>query len=363
MTTSDLYHTIRTALARQLPAVPASQHTSLALVMTGLARSQSGHLAKIARNLPLATQQASKEQRVRRLLQNPRITAEQHYQPIVKRVIAGMVRQPVHLILDRVLLHDRHNLLVVGLACRRRVIPLVWQVLPHDGSSALADQQALLQAALALLPTGVRVTVHADSEFRSQALVAWLRAQQHDVFIGLRGQTLVADTRQGPAEPLQTRVRPEDGIVYLNGVYLTKEREGPVNVYAWWSKDDRGQPILRAVQTNLSATPHTYRVGKRRMWVEPTFRELEGGGFGLDTTGLIHAERLERLLIPLLLCYVWLCCLGRWVIKRGWRRWVDGRPPRVRAGQWGLFQRGVTWLQRAMSLDHPSPPVMFYMHT
>ena len=98
-----------------------------------------------------------------------------------------MVRQLVHLILDRVLLHDRHNLLVVGLASRRRVIPLVWQVLPHDGSSALADQPALVTAALALLPTGVRVTVHADSAFRSQALVAGLRAQPHDVVIGLRG--------------------------------------------------------------------------------------------------------------------------------------------------------------------------------
>ena|GEM_PF-5727940 len=60
-------------------------------------------------------------------------------------------------------------------------------------------------------------------------------------------------------------MRPEDGIVYRNGVYLTKEREGPVNVYAWWSKDDRGQPILRVVQINLLAKPHIYRVGKRRM--------------------------------------------------------------------------------------------------
>jgi hypothetical protein len=62
---------------------------------------------------------------------------------------------------------------------------------------------------------------------------------------------------------------------------------GPVNLYAWWSKNDRGESILRAVQTTRVANPHTYRVGKRRMWIEPTFRDWESGGFGLDTSGLL----------------------------------------------------------------------------
>src|SRR5262245_57795655 len=90
-------------------------------------------------------------------------------------------------------------------------------------------------------------------------------------------------------------------------IYPTFE---PANLYAWWSKDDRGQPILRAVQTSRAATPHSYRVGKRRMWIEPTFREWERGCFGLSTSGLVAGERLVQLLIAVMLVYLWFLHLG-----------------------------------------------------
>ncbi|GEM_PF-5380498 len=75
MTTSDPYIPSAPRSCGSCPTCLRVTHTSPALVMTGLVRSQSGHLAKIARNLPLETQQARKEQRVRRLRQNPRRTA------------------------------------------------------------------------------------------------------------------------------------------------------------------------------------------------------------------------------------------------------------------------------------------------
>jgi hypothetical protein len=359
--TSRLYDSTIAALRQHLPSVPDSQHESLALVIVGITRSQSGHLGKIARNLPLPTRQDSKEQRVRRLISNPRISQKTHYQPIVRQAIAGLVRQPIHLVLDRVLLHDRHNLLLVGLACRRRVIPLVWQLVPNLGSSSLSEHQAILREALALLPETRRVTVHADSEFRSQELFAWLVEQGCEAFLGLRGGLRMSQTPQGLLVPIQEQVAPEQGKLYFNQVYVSAERLGPVNLYAWWSKDDRGQPILRAVQTSRPATPHSYRVGKRRMWIEPTFREWERGGFGLSTSGLVVGERLVRLLIPVMLVYVWMLHLGRWVTQRGWRSLVDGGRPRARTGQWGLFQRGVAWLQRQLSLELPPPPVVFYL--
>ncbi len=68
MNTSRLYHTTLATLRQHLPDVLGSQHESLALVMVGLARGQSAHIGKIARNMPLPTRQDSKEQRVRRLL-------------------------------------------------------------------------------------------------------------------------------------------------------------------------------------------------------------------------------------------------------------------------------------------------------
>ncbi len=319
MLTSPLYDNTHAALTARLTDALASQLETLALVVAGIAQSASAHLHAIARAMPLATTQEAKEQRLRRLLDNPRITRTDHYEPIAKAALTGLKGQRVNLLIDRVLLRDHHNILVVSVGFRRRSIPLAWKALDHRGASGLADQRDLVQQALDLLPEGVRVTVHGDSEFRSQALFGWLRAQGHDVMLGVTGGTLVADApdAQAASTTLAAWIGTRTDVVYLSGVYLTEDRHGPVNVLAWWDKNDEGKPILRAVMTNLPATARTYRRGKRRMWIETVFRDWQSAGFHLDRSGVTDRNRFERLLLPLMIAYLWLVSLGRWVVKRG----------------------------------------------
>lgn len=72
---------------------------------------------------------------------------------------------------------------------------------------------------------------------------------------------------------------PDTGVTYLHGVYLTEARIGPVHVIAWWAKDADGTQHARAVITNLPARWQTYRVGRRRMWIETVFRDGQSQGF------------------------------------------------------------------------------------
>ena len=203
MPTSPLYDSTRTTLAARLPDVRDSQLDTLALVVVGITQSVSAQLGKIARAMPLDTTQYAKEQRLRRFLDNQRITQAEHYQPLVLKALSGLKGQKVQLLLDRVLLHDRHNLLVVSIGCRRRSIPLAWQALDHRGKSSLADQQAVLSQALATLPERVRVTVHGDSEFRGRELFTWLRSQRCDAMLGVYGNTFVSLSADGPRQMLQ----------------------------------------------------------------------------------------------------------------------------------------------------------------
>src|SRR5215211_3936834 len=202
MPTSPLYDSTSQQLTAQLPGALPSQIETLALLVVGIGQSVSAQIGKIARALPLDTTQAAKEQRIRRLLDNERVTQENHYQPLAKAALQGLKGQRVQLLLDRVLLRDTHNILVVSIGFRRRSLPLAWIALPHRGQSGLADQQAVLRTALALLPERVRVSIHADSEFRSQELFAWLRNLGHDGMMGIPGRTLLALTPDGDATPL-----------------------------------------------------------------------------------------------------------------------------------------------------------------
>lgn len=374
MITSPLYDSTRAALRQHLPTVIASQLDSLALAIVGVTMSMSSQLAKIARAMPLDTTAHAKEQRLRRLLDNERLSQSDHYHPIVQQALHGLAHQRVQLLIDRVLIGNEHNILVVSVGFRRRSIPLVWKALTHRGSSSLEDQQQLLTQAVQLLPASVRISVHGDSEFRSQALFGWLRSQGYDAMLGVDGRLWMYETRQAPetgapiaarvlALPPQTergkrRTHRTSPVTYLASVYVGQElRNGPVNIIAWWEREDDGKVVLHAVMTNLPPTARTKALGKRRMWIETVFRDWQSGGFHLDQTGITDHNRLERLLIVLAIAYLWLVSLGRWLVKRGYRTRIDDGT--ARNWHFSLFQLGVGWIQRLNSWSRPIPMLLY----
>ena len=141
MPTSHVYDTTRQQLTQQLPQALASQIETLALVVVGIGFSVSAQIGKIARAMPLDTPHAAKEQRIRRLLDNERLTQTDQYQPLAKAALTGLKGQRVNLLIDRVLVQDIHNILVVSVGFRRRSLPRAWIALSHRGASGLPDQQ------------------------------------------------------------------------------------------------------------------------------------------------------------------------------------------------------------------------------
>ena len=376
MPTSALYDSTRARLAQHLPQALASQLDTLGYILVGVVQSMSSQMAKIARAMPLDTTERAKEQRLRRFLDNERLSLSDHYHPLVQAGLHGLTGQRVQLLIDRVLLRNQHNILVVSVGFRRRSIPLVWKALPHRGASGLEDQQALIQAAVALLPPEVRISVHGDSEFRSRTLFGWLLEQGYDAMLGVRGDVRVYGEQLGddsgkalvqfvpelegsPAAGRRRRHRTSP-VRYLSGVAVGEEdRVGPVNLLAWWERDDDAKVILHAVMTNLPATARTKAYGKRRMWIETVFRDWQSGGFQLDECGLPDTSRVAQLLLVLAIAYLWLVSVGRWVVKRGYRRLIDDGSSRD--WHFSLFQLGVGWKERLASYTQ-ALPVLFYIY-
>jgi hypothetical protein len=356
MPTSQLYDSTRATLASRLPNVRNSQLDTLALVVVGITQSVSAQLGKIARAMPLDTTQYAKEQRLRRFLDNERISQLEHYQPLVRLALSGLKGQKVQLLIDRVLLQNRHNILVVSVGFRRRSIPLVWKALDHRGKSSLADQQDLLEQALALLPERVRVSVHGDSEFRATELFEWLRNHSCDAMLGVYGNTYVSLSADGPRQMLQDWLSDRATVVYLQDVYMTEAAFGPVSVIAWWVKDAKGEWMVRGVMTNLPATWQTYQRGSRRMWIETVFRDWQSGGFHLERCGISDRNRVAQLLLPMAIAYLWLVSLGRWVVKKGFRHLIDDGD--ARTWHYSLFQLGVGWKERLASYTLAIPVLL-----
>jgi Transposase DDE domain len=349
MPTSTRYDSIAAQLSIHLPTLRPRLRDPLACALVGMSQAVSAQQRAIAAAMPLNTKQHSKVQRLRRLLDNAKLTAKDVYQPIVRASLTGLRHQKVHLLLDRVVVTNTQNVLVVSVGFRRRSVPLLWRILRHQGSSTLTDQQHLLRAAAKLLPPTVRITVHADSEFRSQQLFDWLRRRRWNAILGIRGNVQVSTNPAKAGQPLSTWLPHRDSVAYLNGVWLTEERCGPRNIMAWWDKNDRGELICYAVMTNLKATWQTYRLGSRRMWIETLFRDWQSGGFELGKSAISDRERFARLLILVCLVYVWFVSIGRWLVKRGYRALLDAGASD--AWQQSLFSLAVAWQNRLRTFD------------
>ena len=67
-----------------------------------------------------------------------------------------------------------------------------------------------------------------------------------------------------------------------------------------------------------------------------------GRGFGLELTGVQHADRLERLRLALALVYTWLLLGGAYVIATGQQKLVDN----VRKPTLSVFHTGLRFVLR-----------------
>ena len=294
MAALPLYDTTKRLLTQHLPRILDTQQTNLALLVSAAVHAQSCHLNDLARVLAVPTKQTSKVQRIRRTLDNERITQHKHYQPVVFKALQGLKGQAVDLALDRVLLRDRQNVLVGSVGFNRRAIPLAWEVLKHTGSTDATTQIALLKEAFAVLPQGVRVTLHGDAEFCTTKLFSWARWQGWHAILGVRSVVNVYRTQEPDEQPQSiAELADENGRVYVRVVYVTEERYGPVNVIIWWDGDGEEGDKVRAVMTNLPANEQTWKRGRRRMWIETLFRDWQSGGFHLDTSGVFDVGRFE----------------------------------------------------------------------
>jgi len=135
--------------------------------------------------------------------------------------------------------------------------------------------------------------------------------------------------------------RPGQSLWFGKGL-LTGRFAYPVNLLAHWAVGE-DEPWLLA--TNLLSKQDALRAYQRRMWAEEMFGDLKSHGFDLESTHLIHFQRLSRLTLAVAFLYVWLVTVGSHAIKNGDRHLVDRKDRR----DLSIFQIGWHITERRLS--------------
>jgi len=333
------------------------QRVNLALLCQALAVSPNCHLATLALGLPLPGQREHLIQHLRRFLKNDHLHPVECYGPVVRHLFAHWSGREVSLVMDRTDLEDRWSVLTLGAAYQKRLLPLAWDVLPFGGTSA-ERQISLLKRVRPYLPSAqqVRVNFYGDCEFRAVPLQQTCKDFGWHWPVGLKSD-MYFQSRDGLWQPLRDLHLQKGHRRYLQSVVLTQEHAfGSVNLIADWSPH---QDSPRYWALDQAANVHAWRRGRKRYWIEPTFRDWKSYGFDLEKSKLDDAERLNVLLLGMALTTVWMIHLGDWLSHTGRRQ--ELAPPGK--ANYSLFRLGRDYVQRCRTLGQPVPVGFTVRHT
>lgn len=337
-----MYRIIFRSVCQVLDALRVTRQRNLARMITGIHLGQHVHLSKIANHLFGASQLTSKVKRLRRFVANKAVDVRANYAPYAKKVIeAAASSERLRLLIDTTKLPGTRQILMVAIAYRRRSIPLIWKVMRRTGVTDSDTQRNLLEALGVWLPNGLDTVLIGDGEFHSIDLMAWLQEKGWHFRLRLHKDTFIRLPDSTWVQPQDIDIRPGERQ-YLQEVYLTQGKYGPVNLAITWDPDE-DEPWY--IVTDQVADYYTLLDYSRRMWIEEMFGDFKDSRFHLQKSRLWQPKRLSRLLLALCIAYTWLIHLGAYLIKRGWRRLVDRTDRRDRS----LPHLACLWLQRCLN--------------
>lgn len=280
----------------------------LSSMVSGILKSGRSEISQIALSSNEGRKKhTSQKKQFKRFIENRHFTYESHYMPFAKGILESLSQAgELVLIVDGSGGGRKCTVLMFSVLYKKKALPIVWHV--HQGKKGHLPEQAhrdLLAAVAALVPAACKVTVLGDGEFDGCEWQADIVAQQWD-YVLRTGGNLEVEEEQGDVFKLSWLGVDEQESFFVENVKFSQKRYGPVNVLMWHEKGYK-DPIL--LVTNLGYPPHIQQFYKKRVKIEPFFRDQKSKGFHIQRSGLSHPERLEKLLIACCLAYIF-CILG-----------------------------------------------------
>jgi len=282
---------------------------------------------------------ACHERRLRRLLNDPRLTWAQTYAPAVRRLVRWNPDHPVYVLIDESG-HTAHNrLLMAALWYRGRAVPLAWVQRPFtlpDGVSYWDLVQTLLQQVAQLLPPGLTVTVLADRAFGTPVFTDLVAGYGWQWVVCVQGQTCFRD-RQGFRRTLRTLVTQPGQRWQGQGEVFRKSGWRSAAVLAFWDRHHR-EPLL--LISNRALRWLLLRMYLRRGAIEQLFRDWKSAGWQWEHSQVRNPIHCERLYLGMAWATLLTLCAGRQVARE------QLHTPHLPRPQSGLFQLGCAHIQQ-----------------
>lgn len=289
------------------------QRESLGYAALGLLNSESLILHRLGEGLAVArgVQKKHATKQIDRLLSNKKLSVWDLSLNWVRYVV-GEAKELLVALDWSAFADDQQSMLSLNLVSAKGLsMPLLWKSVDNKrikhNRARYEDQ--LLSHLKESLPESVQVTVLADRGFSDHKFLRFLGEElKFNYIIRIKSNTTIITQK----EALKASERLEKGrILTLKNVGVTLKN---YNVAVFVATQDKGMKAPWYLVTNKSLPGSTIIKTYAKRWkIEPYFRDLKDGrfGYGLEHTHYKMAERRDRLMLVVVLCYRLLVILGQ----------------------------------------------------
>lgn len=289
------------------------QRESLGYAALGLLNSESLILHRMGEGLSDArgVQKKHATKQIDRLLSNKKLSVWDLSSKWVAYVIGDTKELLVALDWSS-FADDKQSMLSLNVVAAKGLsVPLLWKSVDNHRikhNRARYEDQLLSQLKIAL-PSDVQVTVLADRGFSDHKFLHFLAEElKFDYIVRIKSNTTITTQK----ESLKASACLEKGrIVTLKNAGVTLKNY-PVTAFV--ATQDKGMKAPWFLVTSKTAPGSAIIKTYAKRWkIEPYFRDLKNGhyGYGLEETHYKSAERRDRLMLIVVLCYRLLVLLGQ----------------------------------------------------
>jgi Transposase DDE domain len=292
------------------PDLRKTQAVNLALGVFGLAKSQSGLLSEIAREIPGATKHKHRLKRLTRFLSNPRLPMI----PLQKAYVAWCLKLfrregKLMVALDWTSLPGNFQVLMIAIPFAGRAIPLLWGTLPFSQikDSQNKIEERLVSLLLKLLGADTKLTLLADRGFGRASFIKFLKEKKIDFVVRVRADVWIRTDQGKPLLLRKLVLSPEVGKYFGRISYRSDGVVTGINLIAVVARDSSDPWFLI---TNLTGTRQVISLYRQRFEIEEWFKDLKHQ-LGIADLQTPHLTRVRRVLFLSALSYVSLILIGK----------------------------------------------------
>ncbi len=274
-----------------------------------LCKVQTVTFEKLANAFESSTSSESSLRRIQRFIANYSLDSD-----LIARLVFNLLPKQDNLILsiDRTnwkFGQTNINIFMLGIVYRGVAFPLLFTMLDKRGNSNSQERVDLINRFIRLFGKEVIESVVADREFIGEQWLAFLNQERIRYYIRIRNNFKVFiphKNKEVKASHLFNRFKPNEFVYYpkivkINGVlcYLSGCK---------LNRRNAKQDFLIIVSFNKPENAqHDY---KKRWQIEMCFKAMKSSGFDIEKTHLQEIQRLEKLILLVMIAFVWSYKVG-----------------------------------------------------